>query len=430
MAKLRLLCAARWPRYPLGEQRHASSFHLLLDAVRSELRVDINRVYVFNEATGDDGDTIVLGSCVLLERRLPSAEELGVEDWRVRDAGSRVLDEDVADPLEAGQVPCRCAVDEAIGLALALGVSPSGAECLGGAALAGQHAASAPASDLRHRGIGESDGQETALAGFLKRCSEPSAARRSLRRGSCSRRRVCSCGRRARLSSVGGRGASERREDPWRIGRPAVADDFLTALMELPARSAVSQARRALAGDEPFCFSRAASSAADPEMFTLSTVLRGALAAPADDVAAAAEDFSTAARRQAELEARQSTSTSCSRRCRRVRHSEPVQQRRPRRRSRAAMILPTSSRAQATTGLSRFGARSASGASSSTFPWRSSTICVGGSHSRSCSACSTRSASGTGARSRRSGRQARRVARSGAGGRGDECAGRRVRRGG
>ena len=127
--------------YPRGERRPASPFHLLCDAVQRSTTAGIANVYLLDDASESPtsraasvaDDTLVVSGCVVLERRLPSAEEgramaVGTVELRPRDAASELRGDDVADPADsgAGAVPCRCGVDEAVGVALALG----GAVCV------------------------------------------------------------------------------------------------------------------------------------------------------------------------------------------------------------------------------------------------------------------------------------------------------------
>ena len=108
--------------YPNGANGPGSAYELLVDAVRSEACAEIRRVCVVNEAAAEE-NTLSIGSCVLLQRRLPDATR--ASDARVRDAGQQLRGLDVADAYDeaAGEIPCACAVDEALGLALALGLT-------------------------------------------------------------------------------------------------------------------------------------------------------------------------------------------------------------------------------------------------------------------------------------------------------------------
>ena len=105
--------------YPQGGPRRPESpYHLLLDVIRSEARAELSRVLLVTEPSESDG--VVVSSKLMLVRRLPGGKG-GAADLRASDARrfQRSSDELDADD-ERGEVPCSCAVDEALGLAIAL----------------------------------------------------------------------------------------------------------------------------------------------------------------------------------------------------------------------------------------------------------------------------------------------------------------------
>tara|TARA_B100000780_G_scaffold154040_1_gene107712 strand:+ start:212 stop:706 length:495 start_codon:yes stop_codon:yes gene_type:complete len=109
--------------YPQGGPRRPESpYHLLLDVIRSEARAELSRVLLVTEPSESDG--VVVSSKLMLVRRLPGATaggKGGAAGLRASDARrfQRTADELDADD-ERGEVPCSCAVDEALGLAIAL----------------------------------------------------------------------------------------------------------------------------------------------------------------------------------------------------------------------------------------------------------------------------------------------------------------------
>ncbi len=103
---------------------YASPYHLVLDCLRRDGCADVSRVLI--ERASLLGD-LVVGGCVLLERRLPQARDSGatyamgagpapLEDARWWSAGNGGGDDGTAEP-----TVCECTTDEALGLALALG---------------------------------------------------------------------------------------------------------------------------------------------------------------------------------------------------------------------------------------------------------------------------------------------------------------------
>ena len=105
--------------YPRGDARHASPYHLLLEMLRRDVCASVARVIVVDDtAKTADRSSVVVGSRVLLRQQLPeaSASELKPSDARRHTLGN----EDVVDTSEqGGDVPCGCAPDEGLGLAMA-----------------------------------------------------------------------------------------------------------------------------------------------------------------------------------------------------------------------------------------------------------------------------------------------------------------------
>ena len=102
--------------YPRGERRHRSAYALLLECIRRDCCAEIVRVLLSEAASKPADGTLVLCSHVELRRRLPeegSAAALQPGDarrWQGQDG-------------EGDVVSRGCAVDEAFGLAIALGAT-------------------------------------------------------------------------------------------------------------------------------------------------------------------------------------------------------------------------------------------------------------------------------------------------------------------
>ena len=107
--------------YPQGARRYESPYHLLLDVVRKDARAEPSRVEIVAEPDVES-DGIVISTQLLLEKRLPPSQERGAaRALRPGDARFFQRTEDELDASdERGAVPCACAVDEALGLAMAL----------------------------------------------------------------------------------------------------------------------------------------------------------------------------------------------------------------------------------------------------------------------------------------------------------------------
>lgn len=104
--------------YPQGARKYESPYHLLLDVVRKDARAEPSRVEIVAEEDAES-DGVVVGSRLLLVRRLP--EGRGAGELRPSDARFfQRTDDEVDASDERGAVPCPCAVDEALGLAMAL----------------------------------------------------------------------------------------------------------------------------------------------------------------------------------------------------------------------------------------------------------------------------------------------------------------------
>ena len=103
--------------FPQGSNPPPSSFHLLLEAVRRDACADVARVLLVDEPN-PNRDGIVVGGCLVLERRLPAAGSAA--GLRPRDAALRARTDDEGDVTQDGAAPCGCAADEALGLAVAL----------------------------------------------------------------------------------------------------------------------------------------------------------------------------------------------------------------------------------------------------------------------------------------------------------------------
>ena len=108
--------------YP--REGYQSPYHLILDTLRRDGCADVSRVLI--ERTSMLGG-LVVGGCVLLERRLPQAIDSGAT--RAAGAGPAALEDGrwwVSDDEGGGgdgssePVICECTTDEALGLALAL----------------------------------------------------------------------------------------------------------------------------------------------------------------------------------------------------------------------------------------------------------------------------------------------------------------------
>ena len=107
--------------YPQGARRYESPYHLLLDVVRKDARAEPSRVEIVAEPDVES-DGVVVGTRLMLVKRLPPSQERGAaRELRPSDARFfQRTDDEVDASDERGAVPCECAVDEALGLAMAL----------------------------------------------------------------------------------------------------------------------------------------------------------------------------------------------------------------------------------------------------------------------------------------------------------------------